>query len=191
MRRCAPHCSSYNRCQDSCQAPKPVFVGQNRSFCIQDAKNILLETNQALTAENRELESTVTVLRKSVEDITSTRQSLESEKSRLEGEIVDVKVEKEELSELIQEITDEKEAFEVAYSLSKEKMTEELSRLEMKRDGVAQEIIRDQESQAIVSQNLANYQITLDKRDENLRIREEKVRQQEKLIIRNSNLLNL
>ena len=158
---------------------------------LQDTKATLEETNTTLIRDNRELESIQTVLRNTIEGLVQTRQTLESDKSRIEGEIEASKEKQVDLASSIVDLEDEQARFIESYTISKEQMTTELARLELKRDGVAQEILRDQESQRITSEQLASMQMALDKRDENIRIREARVKQQESLIIRNSNLLNL
>lgn len=158
---------------------------------LEDKKAVLQEVNSTLSAHNLELESTNTVLNTAIDALSLTRNSLLSDNSTFEGQQKALTEEKESLETEIIDLNIEKATLIEVSEAKKEELDREIEHLSLTREGIAQEIIDSQEEQERAKSALADWHRDLGEKDQNLRVREEKLKQREKVIIRNSQLLKL
>lgn len=151
---------------------------------LQTTNNTLREDNQSLISEIKVSQETLGGLR---DDETTTKERL----SDLANEEITKTDELDTLHGKIDQATTTLEKLNTEYDTNKGKYEQDIAVLEQKRDALITEITNNQEENDKIRDNLAAWAKTLEDKDENLRIREEKVNMQQKAISRNYGLLNL
>lgn len=154
-------------------------------------KKILITFNDNLLHENRELASQIAVAREEIDDLLKGEQSLKETIMGLETSITGLNSEKDELDDSIASKTGDLEQINNDFTDKKAELDNQISILELKKQDLEQFIMDNQTQQDKVRENLAVWENRLAEKDKNLRIREAKVDQKEKSLIRNYELLNL
>lgn len=123
---------------------------------------------------------------------------LKQEKTTLQSDLSTLQqknlLQKQESEDLERKITDNQATLtklKADYEAIKKKNDYEITLQESKKRALEQENIEIQHSQEKIRENLASWQKTLEEKEKNLRIREEKADMQERAIIRNHKLLKL
>lgn len=158
---------------------------------LEYSKKVLHQTNIDLSAENRTLQSEITVkteelasLKDEVDTLNGRVTTLHEDELSLTATIAglstDAAARTDELEELVEEIANKTETAE-----------RELAILTAKKDAVMQEIIENRAQDDKTRENLANWHKDLTEQEKSLRIREARASEQEQSIVRNYNLLSL
>lgn len=158
---------------------------------LQHEQKVLSHTNAGLQEENRTLKSEIDIRKESVESLKHTEETLSNTLAELgvQQEQVEDKLVKLRLD--FQTKTTEFQELETTINGQIDVFNTDISKLEARREALAQEIVQNRAQDEAVRKNLADWAKKLDGQDKNLRIRESKVNEQEKAIARNYNLLNL
>lgn len=152
---------------------------------------VLTQTYNDVRAEVRTLQSEITVLQADIEKYTEQKQALNQEISELQNSRLSLLKEQTALEAQIQGKKADLNDLSEEFTAKKTEFEGEISLLEAKKQKISQEIIDNKAKDEAVRENLSNWSKTLDEKDKNLRIREAKVAEKEKAIVRNYNLLNL
>lgn len=154
-------------------------------------KDVLVETNTRLVDENRDLASEITVREGRIV-------ALKADEQDTAMRLAELTIRKQDIMDLLSlterdllEKTAKSEQLATDYEAENALLTSRLSILQGKLNDTAQQIIEHKADDDRVRDNLSVWQKKLDARDELIRVREQKVAQQEGAILRNSNLLNL
>jgi len=148
-------------------------------------------TNANLQEENRNLISDIEVRKDSVSD-------LKRQEEGLSGQIAELKIQDEQAADHLVELRKQEQALEkqieelkADFNREKADIEHELTILQAKLSDLQQEILSNRQKDEKVRDNLAQWAKNLEAQDQNIRIREEKLSQQQSAIARNYNLLNL
>lgn len=158
---------------------------------IEHEKSVLTVSNNELRNENRNLQSEITVAKNDIETYSEHKQTLTKEIATLSVSKEQLDTDMIVLEGRFEGKTAEINQLEQDYTRKTDEYNNQLSILESQKQDIMQEIIDNRAQQDGVRDNLSKWSKTLDEKDKNLRIREAKVDQKEKSIIRNYNLLNL
>lgn len=175
---------------------------------IAEAQSILTLAQNDLkkTVKRQEnAENAVATAKQELKNVYKQQEAAESAVARAENELLSIeqrvsaKLEDDQsLTRQVEtkksELSKAKTALKVFTVKSKDKIDElekAIKSAELRLAVVLQEIDEQVRLDATTRKELANRQIELDKREENLRLREQKVEQGEDKLIRHSNLLNL
>lgn len=158
---------------------------------LEHTKKVLLQTNADLRADNQTLESTITVYKADVLSLEAEKTQLQEQVGDLTGQEVVLLDSIGNLTTSLQDARADLERLEIEFATQQQKYDNELSILSQKRDQLAFEIADMDKHNDVVRQNLATWSAKLEEHDKNLRIREAKVDEQQKAIVRNHNLLSL
>lgn len=152
---------------------------------------VLTQTYNDLRAETRTLQSEITILKTTGESLSQQKQLVGEELSNLKDTQAKLMQEQTALESQIQGKKADLSGLSEEFTTKQAEFEQELSILEAKKQKISQEIIDNKAKDEVVRENLSNWSKTLDEKDKNLRIREAKVAEKEKAIVRNYNLLNL
>jgi chromosome segregation ATPase len=158
---------------------------------LEHSKKVLSKTNSSLEDDNRTLESEIVVRQENVDTLKTAKESLSVS-------IAEMRVQQQEVEDQLTEVrivikTKSEELLQLEGTIKEktDQFNSDISILEQKKQMLAQEIVENHSKDTKVRENLASWSKQLDERDKNLRIRETKVNDQEKAIVRNYNLLQL
>jgi len=154
-------------------------------------KDELVSVVDKLKIDNSNLESSKITQQIIIDDLLSDEEKLTAERNRLVGEISELKPTINELKDAKKALKDELKTMTDNYESKVSEYEAKLQSLEAQLRSQTQKIIEENADNNKIRENLANMQKSLDERDRNIRIREQKVTQSEGTILRNSNLLNL
>lgn len=163
----------------------------DENVTLERNNKVLQRTHATLEEQNLVLSSEIEVRRETVGELKRTEEALT-------GQIAELQIQDEQACDQLvavrKEVADldsRLSALSLQYDQNMAKFVREIDLLELKKDALELDIIENRANDEAVRENLAKWQKTLDEKDDNLRIREAKVNQQEKAIARNYNLLNL
>lgn len=152
---------------------------------------VLVRTNAALREENRVLTSEIEVRKESIADLKHSEEHLTTQLAQLKVQDEQAADHLVELRKQEQNLSNEIDQLRGDFAAKTEDFTHQLTLLEAKQRDMEQQIIDTRTADDKVRENLASWQKTLDEKDKNLRIRQQKIDQQQTAIARNYNLLNL
>lgn len=185
-----------DRLRDNLKTEQKGFEVLRKSYLEENAtlerdNKVLQVTHATLQEQNTTLASEIEVRGDAVANLKRTEEALT-------GQIAELHIQDEQASDKLVAIRKECEDFDsrlsalsMQYDENMAKFIREIDLLELKKEALEREIIENRANDDAVRENLAKWQKTLDEKDDNLRIREARVNQQEKAIARNYNLLNL
>ncbi len=158
---------------------------------LKRQKNVLRQTNETLWEQNLNLQSEIKVSRNDLDTLLIQEKTTVEHLRELETQEHDLQAAIVEIDKFLGEKQQAYTELEREYTTRKEKYRQDLETLDKKQQNMSQELLIGREDIANMRTELANRTKLMDERDKNLRLREAKVDQQEKAVIRNYNLLKL
>lgn len=157
---------------------------------LEHEQKVLSHTNATLMDDNRALESDISVRQERVDELKTTNE-------KLSVNIAELNVQQEQVEDKLvhcqlqlKAIKEEIQRLESHIETQTEQFNKDIAILEQRKESLTQEIVENRINDDKVRENLATWSAKLNELDKNLRIREAKVSEQEKSIVRNYNLLH-